>query len=821
MQDRDGDVTKDRVTLYDYYADGEVKQITLPNGSELHLEYNGANHLTAIENQAGERIEYDLDAAGNRTHERMLSSDGTIAYSVEKAYDELSRLMNVLGNNGQNTHIDYDANDNPVQTTNALSDAHVQQYDALNRLKTHIDPLQAQTHFEYDASGNIRSVTDANGNTTTYTYDGLGNLLSLDSPDTGITTYEYDSAGNRTRQTDARGVVTEYQYDALNRLTHILYPGSPDENVTYTYCTTHCLPHQLQNIQRADGFTQVFAYTEFNELKFAFGINDGAYFGTFYEYDNHGDLIEQRQWNGSEVQYQRDNNGRIVSIKFRPNNTAAWQTVVEQVTYLPFGPEKSYTYGNGLTHTLEYSQDYQIDRIQVGGINPVLDYAYNINPADNIVGIQNSLDPNRSQSFTYDKASRLTNAQGIYGEIGYEYDPVGNRTKRTLDTPSLQATEHYGYYSGTNQLSYLIRTLAAGDYDEIRTYEYDEVGNPVLEQETHPVTGSWTWVITDSTYNHANRRASAAKQGQSTAEYQYSPLGQRMAKAIGGIVTERYGYGTGGELLQVTDGQNNPLRQYLYLNGKLVGMYNAQESTLYYVHHDHLGTPQKLTNQNQQVVWSADYKPFGEATITGTQEVYSRFPGQYFDSETGLHYNYFRDYDPSIGRYIQSDPIGLNGGINTYGYAYQNPLYYTDPDGLTPAHALRGAFWAGGRIGAGINYGIQAATGLTLGSLLYDALNDDPFSDSDLQREIEYEGNRREYHNRCDEPEPPGLTDPCERAKWQLRRALDCKSLRERMTEKWFDGVEDDAHAQHMNQINNQIRNAERAVRQNCKDECL
>ncbi len=219
----------------------------------------------------------------------------------------------------------------------------------------------------------------------------------------------------------------------------------------------------------------------------------------------------------------------------------------------------------------------------------------------------------------------------------------------------------------------------------------------------------------------------------------------------------------------------------------------------------------------------ADYEPFGKIAQQDQDTILhlSRFPGQYFDSETGLHYNYFRDYDPALGRYIQSDPIGLNGGINTYGYAYQNPLYYTDPDGLTPAHALRGAFWAGGRIGAGINYGIQAATGLTLGSLLYDALNDGPFSDRDLQREIEYEGNRREYHNRCDEPEPPGLTDPCERAKWQLRKALDCKSLRERMTEKWFDGVEDDAHTQHMNQINNQIRNAERAVKQNCRDECL
>jgi RHS repeat-associated protein len=748
LKDRGGDVSKDRVTTYDYYADGEVKQIATPNGSELHFEYNGANHLTAIFNQAAERIEYELDAAGNRTRERILGADGAIVFSVEKAYDELSRLMDVLGNNGQSTHTDYDANDNPLQTTNALSHTNVQQYDALNRLKTHMDPMQAQTHFEYDASGNIRSVTDANGNTTFYTYDGLGNLLSLDSPDTGITTYEYDSAGNRIRQTDARGVVTQYQYDALNRLTHIIYPGSPGENVTYIYCapSANCLPHQLQTIERADGLVQVFSYTPFNELSFTFGVYGGAYFGTFYEYDSHGDLVVQRQWDGAEVQYLRDAAGRISSVKFRSNSSAAWQVVVDQVNYLPFGPEQSYAYGNGLTHTLEYSQDYQINRIQVGGINPVLDYAYNYNPADNIVGIQNNLDANRNQSFVYDNASRLTNAQGIYGEIGYEYDLVGNRLKRVLDTPNLQATEHYGYNSGTNQLAYLIRVLVAGGYDKIRSYEYDEAGNPVVEQEANPSLENWTWVVTDSTYNHANRRVSAAKQGHFDAEYQYNTLGQRIAKKVGGVVTERYSYGSAGELLQVSNGQNIPLRQYIYLNGKLVGMHNAQENALYYVHHDHLGTPQKLTNQNQQVVWSADYLPFGEAAVTGTQEVYSRFPGQYYDEETGLYYNYFRDYDSSTGRYIQSDPIGLNGGINTYLYVNASPMRYSDPFGLNPVAGCAAGSW-GGPLGCGIG----AVVGTMVSAAIINAAVRHPTEED--KRELLEACGEVDEKDQCDPPE--------------------------------------------------------------------
>ena len=104
---------------------------------------------------------------------------------------------------------------------------------------------------------------------------------------------------------------------------------------------------------------------------------------------------------------------------------------------------------------------------------------------------------------------------------------------------------------------------------------------------------------------------------------------------------------------------------------------------IFYIHTDHLGTPQRITNAQQSLVWQADYAPFGQATLTtATLDNPLRFPGQYFDPHTGLHYNYFRDYDPGTGRYIASDPIGLRGGINTYGYVDSNPVRSIDPLGL-------------------------------------------------------------------------------------------------------------------------------------------
>jgi len=104
---------------------------------------------------------------------------------------------------------------------------------------------------------------------------------------------------------------------------------------------------------------------------------------------------------------------------------------------------------------------------------------------------------------------------------------------------------------------------------------------------------------------------------------------------------------------------------------------------VFYYHDDHLGTPNRITDDSGTVVWAANYEPFGSALV-GVDIVANnlRFPGQYFDAETGLHYNYFRDYDPSIGRYLQSDPVGLRGGPSTFLYVGANPLYWIDPMGL-------------------------------------------------------------------------------------------------------------------------------------------
>ena len=111
----------------------------------------------------------------------------------------------------------------------------------------------------------------------------------------------------------------------------------------------------------------------------------------------------------------------------------------------------------------------------------------------------------------------------------------------------------------------------------------------------------------------------------------------------------------------------SPITETIYLNDTPVGL--LKDGNRYRIFADQIDTPRLITTETNQALWRWDSKPFGESQPTGTLTYNLRFPGQYYDSETQTHYNYRRDYNPATGRYIQSDPIGIDGGVNTYGYS--------------------------------------------------------------------------------------------------------------------------------------------------------
>ncbi|MDR2549860.1 MAG: RHS domain-containing protein [Desulfobulbus sp.] len=143
--------------------------------------------------------------------------------------------------------------------------------------------------------------------------------------------------------------------------------------------------------------------------------------------------------------------------------------------------------------------------------------------------------------------------------------------------------------------------------------------------------------------------------------------------------TIHYRYDLNSQLIAET-----PIRDYFYLDNQPLAVQEYQTNPgLYYFINDHLGTPQQLIAPTGTVVWQAAYLPYGEAKVqVNTVTNNLRFPGQYFDAETGLHYNWHRFYDPVTGRYISADPIGLEGGLNLYAYVDGNPVNWSDPKGL-------------------------------------------------------------------------------------------------------------------------------------------
>jgi RHS repeat-associated protein len=195
-------------------------------------------------------------------------------------------------------------------------------------------------------------------------------------------------------------------------------------------------------------------------------------------------------------------------------------------------------------------------------------------------------------------------------------------------------------------------------------------------------------------YNNANRLASVVG-SPTAATFVYDWAGQRFSKTDGGTPPTIYSYAEGGTLIAEND--NGTVTDYIYADGRPIAMLQTAATPaanqVTYVVADRLGTPQVVSNSSGSTVWSATYQPFG---TTGNVNAFVsqnlRFPGQIADAETGFSYNLNRDYVPNLGRYLQTDPSGLQGGLNTYAYASSNPGRFVDPAGLDFKNGIRALY---------------------------------------------------------------------------------------------------------------------------------
>jgi RHS repeat-associated protein len=229
---------------------------------------------------------------------------------------------------------------------------------------------------------------------------------------------------------------------------------------------------------------------------------------------------------------------------------------------------------------------------------------------------------------------------------------------------------------------------------------------------------------------------------------------------------------------------------------------------LYYVHADHLNTPRLVTDLSNNVRWRWDSDAFGTTvpnenpSSLGLFEYNLRFPGQQYDAVVGLHYNYLRDYDPAVGRYEQSDPIGLEGGTNTYAYVEGDPVSFSDATGEYAQLGL----WAYRSYQAyRASRAAQAAAAATRSGAAAAAAAAAATSSSQSDSP-EKQAERRAYHRRCDE-KPPGLTG-CDLIRWQIQKVKDCIRMRSDYMKRW-----NDTYKGHYDQIDQKRRELERLER--------
>ena len=663
-------------TRYDYTGIGAydgtglVATITQPNGASVAYEYNAARQVTAIQNNLGERIEYDLDPMGNRIREQVISYTGELKRTQANVYDELSRLLQKIGADGARTEYSYDPNGNVTRITDALDHATRNAYDGLNRLVSSIDALQGETTTKYNSIGAVAEVTDARGVLTQYEYNGFGDVVALISQDTGTTTFKYDLAGNLIRKEDANGIITEYRYDALNRLAQVLYPQAPEENIQYHYDVASANAiGRLASVEDQSGATQRTYDGRGNVLQETRLISGQAY-QMAYGYDNAGKLISMTYPNGTVVRYHRDQLGRVEKIT---RDTWMGETLlVDNIQYLPFGPMETLRYGNGLIEARDYDLDYRLRQHKVSGLyNKTYDY----NPVGNISSIVDGINAANDKVYEYDELSRLTLVlDGTQQAEYFQYDAVGNRTlyQRTANGDMVEEST-YRYAQASNRLT-SVETAAA-----TRTMGYDPAGNTVQDNRADQQR--------TLKYGANNRLQLVTKDGLPVARYRHNAQGQRVIRMIEGDEIH-YIYDTQDRLVAEAKGDGSIQRQYVYLGRMLIAVEEAANDQWYFVHNDHLGTPKLVSDAQAKVIWRGEAAAFGSTQSTGELSFSFRFPGQTEDAATGYFYNYFRDYDPRLGRYLQSDPIGLSGGINTYGYAMSNSIVFVDPNGLRPLNEL-------------------------------------------------------------------------------------------------------------------------------------
>lgn len=561
--------------------------------------------------------------------------------------------------------------------------------------------------FAHDGLDQLTRVTDARGLTTVYTTSGLGHVDPLLSPDTGTTTATYDDDGLLKTRTDARGRLFSYTYDDLGRLTRVDYSAGTPSQFEYDGGAAATDTHSVGQLSRIsdesgdttwghDGLGRVLHKTQTvrqgaTSRRFVLG-QSWADTGT-----GAGKLKTQTYPGGAQLNHEYDSAGRLQRLTLNPvhpdgSGPDLGRTLVlaDAIRYTALHQLQGWTWGSGVGYLRGHDghgrlRSYPLGDPQGTGRAAGLLRTVDHDDAGRITAFTHTGAAAHAsaydQSFSHDGLDRLTQQHTLGTTYGYDHDASHNRTVHSINGVATVLTTE----TGSNRLAVRGSTR----------YAYDDAGH--LQSDGR------------QTYTHSARgRLASVALPAGTVSYLYNALEQRVSKASANPALVPGGaryfmHDEAGHLIGEYDQDGQPLYEVVYLHDTPLAVISQRRSPaqgqgqpttvqthVSYIYADHLDTPRVIVREvDHAIQWSWDQaEAFGNSTPhadpSGLGPFYFplRFPGQVHDAESGLVYNHHRYYDAGLGRYVQSDPIGLQGGINTYAYVHGNPLMFVDPNGL-------------------------------------------------------------------------------------------------------------------------------------------
>ena len=679
-----------------YDAAGRPWQVEDPTGATISLEYDKAGRLTASSDSMNQRLSlaYDnqdrlvavTDGESNVTRFEYNDLDGVdrgsdlvakVNYPTLESLlrynsrQQLTQLSEVVDGTARSTEATYDLRGLQKTVTNTYSDTSSTEYDALGRPRIGTNELGHTVTLAYDHRNNLIGVTDELGHTTRLEYDRRDKLVREINAENQTTSYVYDDAGRLDEIRRPNGFRLEFDFDAGGRLQE-RRSYRPDGSLELTDTFDWDNGNRLTGWATRDA-SSTSTYDDANRLLSETVTVEGVSMTRQYTYYANGQVKTYKGPDGATVTYAYDGNGTLSRVDIPGEGSmsvAERQWTEARKVLLPGGTVQEIE-RNGLLRPTRLrvrspSQAILFEQSSVyGKLDEVtsritqarqVDYTYDdamrllaANPSGWSGGTEtfqldaasNRLSDNREQStWLYDDANRLLQR----GEVAYEYDAAGNlivKVDASLAEP-LRTTRYA--YDGYNRLV----EVRNGADEVVSRYAYDPFGYRISKEVT--AAGA------------ANSSAIEGKRLFLQAEE-----GLLAELAADGTVLQSYGW-------QVD-------RPYA-----TAPLFLRKAGSYYYFHNDPLGMPRLLTSKDGATVWSAtQISAFGEVVVPSEFSSFEqpwRFPGQYLDAETGLHYNVHRYYDAEIGRYVTSDPAGLAGGINRYAYGNAAPTRFVDPYGL-------------------------------------------------------------------------------------------------------------------------------------------